>query len=94
MTAREHHRALPRLAESLRRYKREQVRVLARRASEVASPRLRSALYDKLAKMRATPPAKFRDSYLNDRVRELELADLRDAVRSLGRTMSFVRAER
>jgi len=83
VTARARRKALPRLAESLRWFKRDVVRQMRRRIADVRSPSLRADMQARLSKLQAMPPAALRQDYLRERAREIESAPLWELTQAL-----------
>lgn len=96
MTARARRKALPTLAASLRWYKREAVRGLRRKVEEFRHrfPKLSASYADRLRRVRAMPPAAFRDEYLAHRAAQVDLWDLRHQVAGLGRVFRVLGTRR
>lgn len=81
-------KALPALRTSLLWFKRETVRSLRRQAEHVASPRLRTALYERASRVRKLDLADLRDAYQAERVSEILAARMFELAR---RVPGFVR---
>lgn len=93
MTARARRKALPALAASLRWYKRDVVRGLAAKVEELRYrfPKLSASYAERLSRVRAMAPSEFRSEYLAYRAAQVDVWDLRDKVRGLGREMRLLR---